>query len=387
MSKDRIFARTKQGNDLLDNPKGRISGDEMLLLALIDGQTSVEGIAKKVPPSVRIHLDAIFKRLLSAEIIDDAGNVEIDTSADHSEDVADGQIKSATQGNERDTTTKRYTNLEQELDVTRAQLEATRVRMKEAEVGFHKLRLRVSVYTELTQAKLTKWVKDMSDKATSVEGLRVIYESELREVIENLQPLNQAIADQQKILDSTLRLKVFPGKPSADQMQKEREEEEARLAQSHPNYKKLRGLEFFRGFANAELLQFLGIAKWQQAGPGDTVLGEGDIGMPFFIIVSGKVEVFKGDRKLANLEQGDFFGEFAYLSGEEPYRAARVAAKTACEFLMVDPLDIEFAPVQLRLHVVEALLRGQVRRTLISSKPMEGMPDDKLSGESDVAPL
>jgi len=382
MSKDRIFARTKQGNELLDNPKGRISGDEMLLLALIDGQTSVEGIAKKVPPSVRVHLDTIFKRLLSAGIIDDAGNVEIEASDDKPEDVADEQIKSVPHENKEEVTAKRYANLEQELAATRDQLEATRARMKEAEVGFHKLRLRVSVYTELTHTKLTKWVKDMADKATSVEGLRVIYESELREVIENLQPLNQAIADQQKILDSTLRLKVLPGKPSADQLQKEREEEEARLAQSHPNYKKLRGLEFFRGFANAELLQFLEIAKWQQADPGDTVLSEGDVGMPFFIIVSGKVEVFKGSRKLATLDQGDFFGEFAYLSGEEPYRAARVAAETACEFLMVDPLDIEFAPVQLRLHVVEALLRGQVRRTLISSKPMEGLP-----GESDAASL
>ncbi len=74
---------------------------------------------------------------------------------------------------------------------------------------------------------------------------------------------------------------------------------------------------------------------------------------------------------LISLDRGDFFGEFAYLSGEEPVRSARAVATTACELVAVDPLDIEFSTVQLRLRVVEALLRGQIRRALISDQRID----------------
>ena len=379
MSKDRIFARTKLGNDLLEDPKGRISGDELLMMALIDGRTSIEGIAKKVPPSVQVHLDAIFTRLLSAEIIEVVGSAASDSASGNPEQVAGmatPQPASQQPGDGDAAANRRCAELEQELANVRVQLEATRARQKEVEVGFHKLRLRISAYTEIRHAKLTKKLRELAVEVESADELRARFESELHDALESLHPLNQAIAEQQQILDKTLSLKAFQGQPSAAQLQKEHEAEEAKMAHSHPYYKKLRGLEFFKGFANAELLQFLEIAKWQEANAGDVVLNEGDVGMPFFIIVSGAVKVFKGSNMLTMLDRGDFFGEFAYLSGEEPYRSARVVAETASEFLMVDPLDIEFSPVQLRLHVVEALLRGQVRRTLISSKPMDSLPGD-----------
>jgi len=381
MSRDRIFARTKQGNDLLDNPKGRISGDELLLIALIDGHTSIEGITKKVPPSVRVHLDAIFARLLSSGIIEYAASTASDSPSWNAEQVADAgsapaMPASPQPGDAAEAASQRCAELEQELANVRAQLEVTRAREKDVEVGFHKLRLRVSAYTEIWHAKLTKVLRELAGQVYDEKELRASFERELKDVLESLNPLNQAIAEQQQILDITLRLKIPSGQLNAEQMQKDREAEEAKMAHANPYYKKLRGLEFFKGFANAELLQFLGIAKWQEANAGDMVLNEGDVGMPFFIIVSGTVAVFKGQHLLITLEQGDFFGEFAYLSGDEPYRSARVVAETACEFLMVDPLDIEFSSVQLRLHVVEALLRGQVRRALISSKPMYRLPNE-----------
>lgn len=376
MSKDTIYARTQQGNDLLDNPKGRISGDEMLLLALIDGKTSIEGIVKKVPPSVRGHLDAVFSRLLSAGIIMESGRAEIGSAELSTVAVttsAEGSAKASCAG------------VEQELEEVRTQLAATKARQKDVEVGFHKLRLRISAYTEIRHAKLTKKLREFAAGVESADELRASFANELSDSLESLNQLNQMIAEQQHLLDRTIRLKAFQGELSPEQLQKEHEEEEARMASSHPNYKKLRGLEFFKGFANSELLQFLKIAKWQEMNAGDIVLDEGDVGMPFFIIVTGEVTVYKGAHKLTTLDQGDFFGEFAYLSGEEPYRTARVVAESPCELLMVDPLDIEFASVQLRLHVVEALLRGQVRRTLISSKPMNGSAIGSYPNKLDVA--
>jgi len=145
------------------------------------------------------------------------------------------------------------------------------------------------------------------------------------------------------------------------------------MARSHPHYKTLRGLEFFRGFSNTELLDFLTVAKWQEVEAGDTILSEGDIGMSFYIVVSGSVNIFRKGNMLTSLDRGDFFGEFAYLSGEKPVRSAHAVAATACELLAVDPLDIEFSSVQLRLRVVEALLRGQIRRALLSDQRVDSL--------------
>ncbi|HEY0665714.1 MAG TPA: cyclic nucleotide-binding domain-containing protein [Gallionella sp.] len=363
MSNNRVFARTRLGNELLDDPKGRISGDELLLIAMIDGKTSIDGIAQKVPPSVRVNLDAIFAHLLSAKFIEDSHAFESPAEQD-----GKGQ-------KDRAAKEKSGAELEAELAGVRAQLEAARAKQKEIEVGFHKLRLRVSTYAEVRLAKLVSKLHNLEAKTMTAEEVRANYAGELKDALDSLQPLSQAVAELQLTLDQTLRMKL--SQTQQEQLQKERESETAKMAQVHPHYKKLRGLDFFKGFANAEMMQFLKIAKWQEAAAGETVLNEGDVGMPFFIIVSGRVAVSKGNFMLATLGQGDFFGEFAYLSGEEPYRSARVDAESTCEFLMIDPLDIEFAPMRLRLQVVEALLRGQVRRTMISSRPIDSARMDE----------
>ena len=374
MAKDRIFLRTEVGNELLKNPKGRISGDEMLLMALIDGKTGVKGIIKKIPPSVREKLDGVFAHLLFSGFIEEIGIVSTGMTGQHRQ-VDDKVSKDHPVG-------KECAELERELEEVKAQLEATRIRQKEIEVVFHKLRLRTSAYTEIMHAKLNKRLKVIAGGEISGEELRASCERELKDALEGLQPLNHAVAEQQDVLDKTLRLKVSA--KQLEKQEKEREEESGKLAQSHPYYMKLRGLDFFKGFANAELLQFMDISKLQKAESGEAILNEGDVGMPFYIIISGSVSIYKHDVNIASLEQGDFFGEFAYLSGEEPYRTARVVADTACDLMMVDPLDIEFAPVQLRLHVVEALLRGLVRRSLVSSKPLKNLAQDGAGKELDM---
>ena len=356
MNKDTVFSRTHLGNQLLDKPQGRISGDELLMLALIDGVASVELITSKVPPSVRSQLDAMFSRMLAMGYIDESG---------HAADTGLPREDRTVLGNTQDAA-DRCAALEQELGFVRAQLEALRARQKDIEVGFHKLRLRVSAYVEIRQARMTRKLRDFSEKNYSQQELVASCENDLKTELESLKPLNDAIAEQQQLFFNTLRLKLPNGESGAYHAQGEGEAEAPVEVYGNPDYKRLRGLEFFRAFENAELLKFLEIAKWMECAPGDVILNEGDVGMPFYIIVTGSVVVSKGGRQLNTLEHGEFFGEFAYLSGEQPYRSARVVAQAPCELLMVDPLDIEFAPIKLRLHVVEALLRGQIRRMLVS---------------------
>ncbi|MEA2642688.1 MAG: ATP-binding cassette, subfamily bacterial, partial [Chloroflexota bacterium] len=73
--------------------------------------------------------------------------------------------------------------------------------------------------------------------------------------------------------------------------------------------------------------------------PGYTVCEEGEVGLKLYILVRGRVEVLKrvadGDvRRLAVLEDGDFFGEIALL--ETVPRTATVRTLTPCVLLALD---------------------------------------------------
>lgn len=375
MNKTSVFSVTGLGKALLAKPQGRITGDARLLMGLIDGSASAAEIAEKVPPSVRVHLADMFKRLLNYGVIEE-------TSIGETADVPRAQAQvtkiSAQQtetGSENKSSVddagiehKRRSELEQELLEVRAKLEATIARQKKVEQDYLRLTQQVAAFTHDQETKPAGQASELAAQSNAPDGLR--------SSLDSINQLSQALLEQQEILGNTLRLHAYQAQLDTRRHHNEYAVDDAREAQSHPHYKSLRGLEFFRGFSNTELLDFLKVAKWQEAEAGDTILSEGEVGMSFYVIVTGSVSIFRKNNMLISLERGDFFGEFAYLSGEEPVRSARAVATTACELLAIDPLDIEFSPMQLRLRVVEALLRGQVRRTLLSDQRI-----DSLSGQ------
>ncbi|OGS96363.1 MAG: hypothetical protein A3H31_05440 [Gallionellales bacterium RIFCSPLOWO2_02_FULL_57_47] len=374
MNKATIFIITGLGKALLNNPQGRITGDARLLMGLIDGSASVAEIAEKVPPSVRVKLDEIFARLLSYGVIEEKAGAGFGPVLKQPKQVAKEKIQQTMPAGQRpnegvpafddaEIENRRRFELEKELLEVRSKLEVTIARQKKAEEDYLKLTQQVSAYVQGGVATPAKEAQERPAHASAGDGLRGS--------LEHINQLNQALLEQQEILGNTLKLRAYQAQLNAKRHLKEHEDAGAETAHAHPHYKSLRGLEFFKCFSNAELLDFLTVAKWQEVAAGETILSEGDVGMSFYIIVSGTVNIFRKGNMLTSLERGDFFGEFAYLSGEEPVRSAHALAATACELLAVDPLDIEFSSVQLRLHVVEALLRGQVRRTLLSDQRIE----------------
>lgn len=57
---------------------------------------------------------------------------------------------------------------------------------------------------------------------------------------------------------------------------------------------------------------------------GEQILGEGESGVGFYLILDGSAQVTRGDKELSKLDAGNFFGELAVLDGEP--RTADVVA-------------------------------------------------------------
>ena len=371
MDKSKIFDRTALGNALLSVQYGKISGDARRVLALVDGGVSIAAIFEKVPHSVRIHLNDIFSQLLSDGLIKEIVKAVDDLAEVHRSVVQDQQVVlSAKQSEEGkrmaravEKESKRRIELEHELEEVQSQLEATKTRQQAVEAVCRKLKQQIAAF-ERSKHENNDEPPPSSQADTEIE---------LHDSLNDFSLLNQALIDQKNNLDSTLKLQNYQTQLKAEQDQKETEVVDEKLALSNPHYKKLRNLEFFKGFVNAELLHFIGFAKWQKVRASEIIFNEGELSLPFYIIVSGSVNIIRESQVLASLGWGEFFGELAYLSEVAALRSAQAVAITDCELLVVEPMDIELSSVQMRLNVVEALLRGQVERAKISSQRIDSL--------------
>ena len=88
----------------------------------------------------------------------------------------------------------------------------------------------------------------------------------------------------------------------------------------------LQHVPMFRDLNKKALERIEKIARERSFKAGDVIVKEGDEGVGFFLVVSGKVTVTKEGHALGNLHDGDFFGEMALLDN---YR--RSATVTATE--------------------------------------------------------
>ncbi|MBI5198769.1 MAG: cyclic nucleotide-binding domain-containing protein [Nitrospirae bacterium] len=97
----------------------------------------------------------------------------------------------------------------------------------------------------------------------------------------------------------------------------------------------LKGVPLFSKLKERHLKSLASLGKEVEYEAGRVIVKEGETGAGFFLILQGKVEVIKGDKKIAGLGEGDYFGEIALLDGGP--RTATVIAKedTRCLYLVI----------------------------------------------------
>jgi len=117
--------------------------------------------------------------------------------------------------------------------------------------------------------------------------------------------------------------------------------------------------------AFVELVNKLG---FQRHVPGQLIIREGDPGRSFFIIVEGKVRIYKvgedgNEITLAHLGEGAFFGEMALLSGAP--RTANVVAEEDTEILEVT--DVVVRDLARKYPQVVRSLKNFYRQRLLNN--------------------
>ncbi len=93
-------------------------------------------------------------------------------------------------------------------------------------------------------------------------------------------------------------------------------------------------VEVLRHLPEAEKKALVGVLSPIYANSADTLCREGDEGDCLYFIISGQAYVWKGQRKIAILNEGDIFGEMSLLTGEP--RSATVIAQTDMELYQLN---------------------------------------------------
>lgn len=106
-------------------------------------------------------------------------------------------------------------------------------------------------------------------------------------------------------------------------------------------------LPFFKNFSKEHIKELIATSKIAKVRKGKTIVTEGEIDDTFYIILSGKVTIKKGDKTISVIGHGECFGEMAYICGQA--RAATVIAETDCILLIISAplLDRSSESIQL----------------------------------------
>jgi serine/threonine protein kinase len=132
-------------------------------------------------------------------------------------------------------------------------------------------------------------------------------------------------------------------------------------------FQSLRATPFFRDFADAELWEVIGLARWERVQAGTVVMKEGEGGDHFCFLIEGEARVRKRGKLLSILTPGECFGEIALFSAGGAVRSASVETATAAALMTIHARTLERASDTCRMHFYKAFLEVLATRLSMAS--------------------
>lgn len=127
---------------------------------------------------------------------------------------------------------------------------------------------------------------------------------------------------------------------------------------------------FFESFGKEQVREILNASNIIKVRKGKVLVAEGEIDDTFYILLSGKVAVTKGSRRIASLTRGECFGEMAYLSGQS--RAATVVAETDCILLKISGTLLDKSPEAIQLFFLRNFALTLIHRLSTKLEDRDG---------------
>jgi len=126
----------------------------------------------------------------------------------------------------------------------------------------------------------------------------------------------------------------------------------------------LKPLPFFRDFDAATLAEAASMARRFDVRAGSQLVGEGDLGYSFFVLVRGQMRVSKRGTLLAIRGAGESLAELAFLRRSAARRFSTITAVTDCTVFEFDPDLLWLASAECTRRFQQAFLAGMADRVV-----------------------
>jgi serine/threonine protein kinase len=130
----------------------------------------------------------------------------------------------------------------------------------------------------------------------------------------------------------------------------------------------LKRVPMLAGLSDAEIWEIARAGKWSRVPRAQNIVKEGEAGNSFFFVAKGDVKIVRQNRLINMVNAGEFFGEMAYIWGDEQPRHATADAMTdllLCEF---DAGKVAQMGLAAQLQLVKALTRNVIDRLALANQ-------------------
>jgi eukaryotic-like serine/threonine-protein kinase len=122
----------------------------------------------------------------------------------------------------------------------------------------------------------------------------------------------------------------------------------------------VQNVRFFHNFSREQLEVLISANTLIKVPKEKVIVQEGEIDDTFFIILSGKAKIRKGNKEIAIIGVGECFGEMAYIAGQA--RTAAVIATTDCILFKISATIIDQSDESIQLLFFKSFATTLVQR-------------------------